>query len=599
MKALSFALIGLGRFEVAQPILEFAIARQPHDPELQNNLGIVLHSQLRWDEAERCFKRALEISPKDHEIWKNLGVACFKQHRWDEAIQHLLKAIEYHPSDNIVAIGHLADALANANRLDEALVCLKELQKNDPDNRLTLCQLVSVSLRVCEWEDLSERTDRLRSLAQGFAIAAGDPFGCLSFPGISGEEHRRIAENFAKMSLPGNILDRSPQVICPSVEIDSKRLKLGYLSADFRQHPVGYVVAELLERHDRSCFETFGYSIGLDDGSALRNRIELAFEHFVDVAPMSVYQTAKRIADDGVDILVDITGWTTNGRPETLALRCAPIQVNWLGYAGSLGHVRLADYLIGDAIATPLEHSVHFTETLALMPYCYMPADTTRSLAPPPDRAEAGLPESGFVFCSFNNSYKFNPIVWDLWCGILKQAVGSVLWLSSPSPTAQANLCRETIARGVAAERLIFAKRLESQGEHLARMQLADLALDPFPYNSHSTGVDTLWAGVPMVTLRGNSFAGRVGESLLHATGLSELVAASIDDYAAMALALYADRVRLAKLRGYLADGRMSSPLFNMRSFAMDMEAIYRQMWRNKLDGKKEPINLAPTVTTY
>ncbi|MCX7149145.1 MAG: tetratricopeptide repeat protein [Rhodocyclales bacterium] len=597
LKALSFALIGLGRFEDALPVLEFAVSRHAGDPELQNNLGIVLHSQLRWDEAEACFKRALALEPKDYEIWKNLGLACFKQHRWDEAIQHLLKAIEYHPEDYVEAIGHLAEALASVYRLDEALVCLRELHNNDPDNSQLLCQLLSVSLRNCDWDEFVERQERLRSLSRDFVDAVGNPFNPLALSGISGEEHRRIAANFVTLSLPENILAQTPLAARRLTGFETRRLKLGYLSADFRQHAVGLVVAEVLEMHDRSRFEVFGYSIAVDDGSALRSRLIKAFDHFIDVAAMSVYETAQRIAADEIDILIDITGWTSDGRPEALALRCAPVQANWLGYAGTLGHPRLADYLIGDATATPPEHASHFTESLALMPNCYLPADATRAVGPPPARAQAGLPESGFVFCSFNNSYKFNPTVWDLWCGILDRAPGSILWLSSPSPTAQTNLRREAQARGIDPERIIFAMRTDTQAEHLARLQLADLALDPFPYNSHSTGIDTLWAGVPLVTLRGETFAARVGESLLRAAGLSELVALTPEDYAATALQLYQDKARLATLRKSLVEGRASLPLFDMRAFARDLESLYCRMWQNELDGIREPIVSASAVT--
>lgn len=599
LKALSFALIGLERFEDALPILEFAVSRHAGDPELQNNLGIVLHSQLRWDEAEACFKRALALEPKDYEIWKNLGLACFKQHRWDEAIQHLLKAIEYHPEDYVEAIGHLADALASAYRLDEALVCLRELYANDPDDPQLLGRLLSVSLRNCEWDAFAARHERLRLLSREFVDAVGNPFSPLAFPGISGDELLRIAANYVTASLPANILAQPPLAARRATGLEMRRLKLGYLSADFRQHPVGFVVAEVLELHDRSRFEVFGYSIAVDDGSAIRSRLCKAFDQFIDVASMSVHETAQRIAADEIDILVDITGWTLDGRPESLALRCAPVQVNWLGYAGSLGHVRLADYVIGDATATPLENASHFTEALALLPNCYLPADATRTVGSPPARTEAGLPETGFVLCSFNNSYKFNPAVWDLWCRILDNAADSVLWLSSPSPTAQDNLRREAQVRGIDPHRIIFAPRTETQGQHLARLQLADLALDTFPYNSHSTGIDTLWVGVPMVTLRGAAFAGRVGESLLHAVGLSELVALSPDDYVDIVLRLYRDRARLAALRKHLVEGGASLPLFDMPSFSRHIEDLYCRMWQNELDGKRGPIVAAPSVTAH
>jgi protein O-GlcNAc transferase len=319
--------------------------------------------------------------------------------------------------------------------------------------------------------------------------------------------------------------------------------------------------------------------------ATIRQRLRAAFDHFVDLRDCSVIETAERIRADEVDILIDLHGWTADGRPEALALRCAPVQVNWLGYAGTVGHPKLADYLLGDPVVTPLSHAHCYTETLAHLPNCYLPADSTIALAAPPLRRDAGLPEEGFVFCSFNNSYKFNPQVFDIWCRLLLETGDSCLWLSQPGGTAHDRLRKEAESRGVDPARVIFAPRVESKADHLSRLQLADLALDPFPYNSHSTGIDVLWAGVPMVALLGDTFPGRVGASLLHAAGLDELVVGSTDEYYRLALALARTPERLRALRRQLVEQRNRCPLFDMPRFVRSLEEVYFRMWDSALSG--------------
>lgn len=371
---------------------------------------------------------------------------------------------------------------------------------------------------------------------------------------------------------------------------------MAYLSADFRYHPVGFVIPEVIERHDRRRVEVIGYSTGIDDGSEIRARLARGFDRFIDLSATSIPDTVDRIRADDVDILVDLQGWTTDCRPELLALRCAPIQVSWLGFAGTMGDRRLADYVIGDPVVTPLGDAECFTEHIAQLPDCYLPFDTTRRLEAAPTRASQGLPDQGFVFCSLNNNYKFNPPTFDLWCSLLRDLPGSVLWLSRPRASAVDNLRQEAARRGIDPERIVFAVRVESPADHLARLQLADLALDPAPYNSHSSGMDTLWAGVPMVTLLGQAFAGRVGASLLQAAGLDEMVTASPQDYCALALGLARDAERLGALRRRLREGRGDSRLFDMARYAAALEGLYEQMWRNHQAGRHQAIAAAQST---
>jgi predicted O-linked N-acetylglucosamine transferase (SPINDLY family) len=594
LKALSFALISQDRCEEALPVLEFALTRFDVDPELHNNVGIVLSHLMRWDESLASFRRALELHPNEPEVLKNLGVALVRMHRWNDAVPVLLQAIEHHPDDYPEAIQLLADALASANRVDEAWVCYNELWLDDQRNTYALYQLQSVSLRNCKWEGFFERLEELRR-RDPTEVAAAGPFGALGFPGLTSLEQLAYAKVFARNNFPASVLAASSYQLCENTHGFPRRLKVGFMSADYRQHAVGYVIPQVVELLDRERVEVFGYSIGEDDKSDIRTRIVGAFDQFADLKPLGHRASAQRIQADQLDILVDLQGWTAYQRAEVLALRCAPIQVGWLGYPGTIGHPRLADYLLGDPTVTPLGHADFYTETLAQLPNCYLPADATRSLQAPPTRAEAGLPESGFVFCSFNNSYKFNPQTFDVWCRILLQCPGSILWLSSPSPTAKANLEREAATRGIDPARVVFAPRTETQAQHLARLQLADLALDTFPYNSHSTGIDTLWAGVPMVTCMGETFASRVGASALRAVNLPELVTTSLDQYQELILELYRDQGRLRVLRQHLNADKSALPLFDMKAFAKAMVDVFVRMSQDQTRGKKDPILSSPT----
>lgn len=591
LKALGFALIGQGRYEEALPAVALTLDRSPDDPEAHNNMGIVLSALMRWEDSIQCFARSLELKPRDPEVLKNYGVALSRMCKYDEAVPFFLKAIEYHPGDYLDAIEQLANTLLNANRNDEAWTCFNELWKNDGANAALLSQLLCASLKRCDWTDLAARLETLRRLSSDYRLLADNPFVVLSFPGVRPDEHLAVASNYARHSIPSTVLDALPGEVLPgSTRSCGSRLRIGYLSADFRNHPVGLILPQVVELHDRARVQVFGYSMGVDDQSDIRRRLVGAFDRFVDVQPCGVAETAQRIRADQVDILVDLHGWTAYGRPEALALRCAPVQVNWLGYAGSTGHAKLADYLLGDPVVTPAGDRHYYTETLAHLPNCYLPADTSLLLSAPPPRRTAGLPEDAFVFCSFNNSYKFNPWVFDLWCRLLRENTAACLWMSQPSGSAPESLRKEMHLRGVDPSRLIFAPRVESRVEHLSRLQLADLALDPFPYNSHSSGVDVLWAGVPMVALHGDTFPGRVGASLLRAAGLDELIAYTTEEYYQISSRLLREPGYLHALRTRLVDNKPRCALFDMPRFVGGLEDVYFRMWTDHLRGVREPL---------
>jgi predicted O-linked N-acetylglucosamine transferase (SPINDLY family) len=359
---------------------------------------------------------------------------------------------------------------------------------------------------------------------------------------------------------------------------DNDRITVAYLSADFHEHATAHLISELFSLHDRNRFRIVGYSYGPDDGSPARERLITSFDRFADIRNESFVQSARRIRADGVQILVDLKGYTADARPKITALRPAPIQVNYLGYPGTMGSNAI-DYAIVDRIVVPQQEQTFFTEKLVHMPDCYQVNDSTRRIsARNPSRQECGLPESGFVFCCFNASYKVTPKVFNVWTRLLKAVPGSVLWLLDSNPHATANLKREAEARGVAAGRLVFAGHLP-YADHLARFAAADLFLDTFPYNAHTLTSDALWGGCPVVTCSGRTFPSRVAASLLRSVGLSELVCGSLTEYENLAIALARNPERSRGVRQKLQTTRLAAPVFDTRRFTRHLEAAFETMW--------------------
>jgi predicted O-linked N-acetylglucosamine transferase (SPINDLY family) len=343
-------------------------------------------------------------------------------------------------------------------------------------------------------------------------------------------------------------------------------------------------MAELFESHDKERFELFAFSFGPDSQDEMRQRVSRAFDRFIDVRFMSDMEVARMARELEIDIAIDLKGYTQDARPGIFSYRCAPVQVNYLGYPGTMG-AEYMDYLIADKVLIPAESQTHYTENIVYLPHSYQVNDTKRVIS---DRtftkAELGLPETGFVFCCFNNSYKITPTTFDSWMRILKAVEGSVLWLLEDSASATHSLQRQAQARGVQANRLIFAKRMPLS-EHLARHRLADLFLDTLPYNAHTTCSDALWAGLPVLTLPGVSFAARVSASLLEAIELPELIAHSQADYEQLAIEFALNPARLTGVREKLASKRLTAPLYNTPLFTQHLESAYRQMHERHLAG--------------
>lgn len=437
--------------------------------------------------------------------------------------------------------------------------------------------------RMCEWDDFASRL----SFARGRLATPEDtplpPFVLLAEPGFSSAEQRICSEIWMRARLAAAALERERlDFRFNAKRQDAAKLRLGYLSNDFQDHATARLLIEMLEAQDRARFELHAYSYGGSGGGDMRSRLSRAFDSFNDITPLSDAEAAQEIYRNGIDILIDLKGFTQATRTSILALRPAPIQVNFLGYPGTLGP-GLCDYIITDVFCTPSESAADYAESFAYLPHSYQPHGRRDAVVIAPHRAAAGLPEEGFVFCCFNQTFKFTPAIFDIWCRLLRSVPESVLWLLT-AREAEGNLRNEAWERGVDGSRLIFAPDLP-HGEHLGRLQLADLVLDTAPYGAHTTGSDALWAGVPIVTRPGATFPSRVAGSLLHAVGLPELIVEDQDDYFDLAFALATDKERLSGLRLRLAGNRLSAPLFNVKRYTVALEALYSRMWARYRSG--------------
>jgi predicted O-linked N-acetylglucosamine transferase (SPINDLY family) len=584
------ALAARGALDEAEHAYRNAIAGRRGFAQAQANLALVLDRRGLRADAEQELLRAIAVEPRSPDAFFNLGNVLAGAHRVDEAEQCYRRALELggEQPDPLVNLGNL---LMSLRRYDEAESVYRRALAADAGRTGVLPLIILAAGYTGDW---TRREDDLRQLRALLADPARDiqAAALLSVPDVSALEQKRAAQTFAAHATraPGRARDPSATDGCAQ-----DRLRIGYLSAHFYRHTVGEALAGVLEAHDRGSVSVHGYYYGAEAADATGERIRASCETFRDVRALGDEAVAAQIAADRIDILVDLVGYTGGFRSGIARARPAPIVASWLGYPGTLGDARMTDYLIGDPVVTPLEHAEHFTETLALMPHCYHPYDSRRAAGASPSRAEAGLPQEGFVFCNLSQCYKINPETLDVWCRLLREVPGSVLWLQRPANPGMDNLRREAAARGVDPARLVFAERVDSVSEYLGRLRLADLALDSYPYGSHSSGCDVLRAGVPLLTRVGEPFASRVAASLLAAVGLQELIARDWDEYLSLAKALALDGARLGRLRAALKAASADTPLFDPAGFARDLERLYREMCERHRRGDKSAIVLAPS----
>jgi protein O-GlcNAc transferase len=556
-----------GRLDRAVEAYQQSLRLRPDYIEAATNVGIALQELGRLGEAAAAFEHVAKLRPDAAEPHNNLGVALLAVGQPVEAVAAFQRALALKP-DYAGAFYNLGNAWRELGKPEGAIAAYGQALRLQPDDPDAFSQLVYQRWRACDWTGYYGDQQKLLALVrQGARVP---PFALIPTEASPAEQlacARRWVEPFSRAVPP------RPHV---PLKREGERIRLGYLSADFHQHATAHLAAELFERHDRARFEVFAYSYGPDDGSPMRRRLERAFDRFADIRPLSHAQGAQRIRADEVDILIDLKGHTLDARTATLAARPAPIQVNYLGYPGTMG-AAFIDYIIVDRIVAPPEQQPHFAEKLVTLPGCYQP-NSMREAAPAPARRDCGLPAEGFVFCCFNNTYKITPQFFDSWMRLLKRVSGSVLWLLESSELARRNLRREAEQRGVDPGRLVFAPIRPIAG-HLARHRHADLFLDTLPCNAHTTASDALWAGLPVLTCAGATFAGRVAASAVTAAGVPELIAPSLADYEQLALDLARAPSRLHELRELLEKNRATATLFDMAAYIRNLETAYTRMW--------------------
>ena len=584
---LGVVLMDQGDMESALLCYKQSIEINPNSAESYCNLGIVQSYQGNIDQSEKSYLKAINLNPNFSQAYCNLGNLLKHQGKLTEAEENYRHSIEIKP-DYGQPYNNLGLLFGEQKRYIEAEDAYKKALFCDPSNPKFLSTWIFSSRRLCDWKDIKEKNKELllhynelhTEAAQPIALLATAEFKPLDVACAG----KLYAINQYKTKLTVNPLSKN-------IIHNHKKLRIGYLSADFHSHATVYLVAGILENRDKELFDVYLYSYGVhvkDDG---RSRVEQACEVFLNVRELTDEAVAQQILSDEIDILVDLKGYTQGERLGITALRPAPVIVSWLGYPGTLGHERLADYIIGDSTVTPVDHAEYYSEKLALMPHCYQPNDNKRTTGERPTRTEVGLPEKAFVFCTFNQAYKITPDMFDIWCCLLGAVSNSILWVLAPHEVAQENLSHEMELRGIAPTRLIFAPHA-SQTAHLGRLQLADLAVDTFPYTSHTTASDALWAGVPLVTKMGETFASRVAASILNTMDLSELVTTNDEDYFNVALSLAQNPEKLAAIKQKIAEQKQISPLFNTQKFARDLERLYQTIWEQELRGERKEIVL-------
>ena len=564
------------RLEEALAAYGRAIALRENYADAINNAGIVLQELGRASEAIDLYRPLLERMPAHADACNNLGTALLAEGRADEARAAFEQALAHQP-DFPEAFCNLGNARRELGDLTGAIAAYRDALRLRPDDAGAFSQLIYHRAQACAWDGYEADQEKLVDMARrGIRVP---PFYLLATPASASDQLSCARQWATSISPPRTALfHHRPRA-------GRERIRLGYLSGDFHQHATAQLMAELFECHDRDRFEVFAYSYGPDDHSPMRARLAAAFDRFVDIRARSHHEAAELIRAEGVDILVDLKGYTHHARPAISAYRPAPVQVSYLGYPATMG-ADFIDYIIVDPFVVPSSQQPFFSERLVHLPRSYQVNDRRREVADArTSRRDVGLPAEGLVLCSFNNSYKISPVFFDIWMRLLRAVPGSVLWLLEANPQVAGNLRSEAEKRGVDSGRLIFAP-LAPPAEHLGRHRHADLFLDTLPCNAHTTASDALWAGLPVVTCCGDTFAGRVAGSLLMAIDMPELVTTSLEEYEQAALALARSPQRLIALRRKLQNNREASALFDLPKLTGNIEAAYARMWQTWLAGQ-------------
>ena len=568
----------LSKYGEAFDAYDRVLVHNPKRAEALLGRGNIFHDLGRYEEALTAYDEAIAADSHSAESWLGRGNVLGDLDRNDEALVAYDKAVSIKPDLEGAWLGR-GNIWLNVRRYDDAFAALDKAFDLDRDLANAEGARLSSKLFCCNWSDLeADVSHLLNSVRSGKRTCS--PFDLLSI-GASPEEQLQCANTWVTKTA------RFKEIPGPAARsVVNGKIRIGYFSADFRTHPVSYLAAGLFEGHERDRFETYAFSIGPNDNSDLRSRVEKSFDRFFDLHGCSDEEIVNTIKHQNIDILIDLMGHTQRARFGVLAQRPAPVLVSYLGYAGTVG-ANLVDYIIVDKTVAPDGSKKFFSEKLVRLPGCFMPHDEKgRHISKVPCiRKDHGLPDSGFVFCCFNNAYKIGPGVFRSWMNILRRVDNSVIWLSGLPEVARNNLRKEANKLGVGQDRLIFSRALPTSAEHLARHSLADLFLDTLPYNAHTTASDALWAGLPVLTQIGSTFAGRVAASMLNAIGLPELIASSREQYESIAVEMALDPEKLGRIREKLSRNRLSMPLFDLPLYTKHLEAAYEAIYARSRNG--------------
>ena len=552
-------------------------------------MGNAAHANGQYIQAVACFEEALIYQPDNALFWYNIGNAHRELGKLPAALISFKQSIKCNPND-ADAHNNCGNIQRELGYLDQAIASYKMALHLNPNLHHALAHLVHQKQHICDWENIDNQIKQLRNWVMTEPSAQISPFAFLSMHGTTADEQKQCASNWAN-SFYSHLIQQHAAFDFKHLKVKNKKLKIGYLSADFRLHPLAFLITELIENNDKNQFETVAYSYGNDDKTPERQRLEKAFDCFNDIKQLTDIEVAQKIHQDEVAILVDLTGFTQHSRTGIVALKPAPINVNWLGFAGTMGKIvgkmvgkiagetsgnSLFDYLLTDKIITP--NAADVSEQLLYLP-CYQPNNSQRPVGISSKISEHNLPENSFVFCCFNQSFKITPAVFAIWIRILAQTPHSVLWLLDCNSWAKTNLRMEAGKAGIDPARLVFAPRV-AIAEHLERHAHADLFLDTSPYNAHTSASDALWMGLPLLTCAGNTFASRVATSLLHQLDLDELSAKNWLEYEQKAIFFAKNPSDLKDLTLKIRQKIKTTSLFNPSQFAHDLEQQYNYIWQ-------------------
>ena len=556
-----------------------ALQLAPNHPQILLQLGNTESAAQRFTQAIHYFQQCIQVNQTNAAAYYNLGNAYMALGQSNHAVSQFKLSLKHNPND-ADAYNNLGNALRDLGKLDEAIACYTQALNINPNLHHARVHRIHQQQHICDWQGLGEEIARLRNTLANDTQAQIAPFAFLAMPNTNTAEQLLCANQWAQQQF--GHLQALPAM---SARKTNAKIKVAYLSADFRLHPLAFLITELLAAHDRTRFEIYAYSYGPDDLSPERQHIQSNVDHFLDIRQLTDQQVAEHMRTQAIDILVDLTGYTKHSRTSIVALKPASSSINWLGYPGTMGyldtventqHGSVFDYIIVDKTIAPKPEN--FSETCLYLP-CYQPNNAQRPIGEAPTKAALGIPEEAFVFCCFNQTFKITQDLFTVWMQLLNQVPNSVLWLLDCNHWAKANLVRNAQKAGIATERLIFAPRVSIQ-DHLARHIHADLFLDTLPYNAHTTASDALWMNLPVLTCMGDTFPSRVAASLLTSIGLSSLITHTVPEYAARALALAQDKTELAKIKQHIQ--AQKNDLFNPKLFVQGLESAYIHVY-NKI----------------